>query len=192
VLNITHLDHIAMAARNAPEQLALLQKLLGFKPLYDFGAGGGGAGFGGGTSQVRGTDIEFEVIDPAGPASFVHRFLEESGPGLHHIAVEVADFDEALAEIERLGLTPFGGVSEDGQWRFTFLHPKETGGVLWQPFVWTRARREFDRSAGPGLVGLKRVDHVSVAVPDRDMQVAFQERVFGMQVEGSWSDDGDG
>jgi methylmalonyl-CoA/ethylmalonyl-CoA epimerase len=191
VLNITHLDHIAMAAPSATDQLALLQKLLGFKPLYDFG-GVGAAGFGGGTSQVRGTDIEFEVIEPAGPQSFVQRFLDESGPGLHHIAFEVPDFDEALAEIERLGLTPFGGVSEDGQWRFTFLHPKETGGVLWQPFVWTREKRQFDRSTGPGLVGLKRVDHVSLAVPDRDRQVAFQERVFGMQVEGSWTDHGDG
>jgi methylmalonyl-CoA/ethylmalonyl-CoA epimerase len=191
VLKIKHLDHIAMAAPNAAEQIARLQQLLGFKPLYEFG-GLNTAGFGGGTSQVRGTDIEFEVIDPGGPQSFVQRFLDESGPGLHHIAIEVFDFEETMDEIKRLGLTPFGGIAEDGQWRFTFLHPKETGGVLWQPFTWTREPRQFDRSAGGGIVGLKRVDHVSLAVPDRDKQVAFQERVFGMTLEGSWTDEGQG
>ena len=36
MLKITHLDHIAMAAPSAPEQLKLLEKLLGFKPLYEF------------------------------------------------------------------------------------------------------------------------------------------------------------
>lgn len=191
MLKITHLDHIAMAAPDAKAQLALLNRLLGFKPLYDFG-GLGTAGFGGGTSQVRGTDIEFEVIDPVGPQSFVQRFLDESGPGLHHIAIEVESLDDTVEEMRRLGLTAFGGVAEDGQWRFTFLHPKETGGVLWQPFEWSRERRQFDRSAGPGLVGLKRVEHVSVAVPDRDRQVEFQQRVFGMEVEGSWHDEHDG
>jgi methylmalonyl-CoA/ethylmalonyl-CoA epimerase len=191
VIKIKHLDHIAMAAPNAHEQLERLHRLLGFKSLYEFD-GLRTTGFGGGTSQVNGTDMEFEVIDPGGPESFVQRFLDESGPGLHHIAIEVHDFDETLEEMKRLGLTPFGGVSEDGQWRFTFLHPKETGGVLWQPFVWTREPRQFDRSAGGGIVGLKRVDHVSIAVPNRDKQVEFQERAFGMTVQGSWSDPNDG
>lgn len=191
MLDITHVDHISMAAPDAKAQMALLERLLGFKPLYEFG-GLRTAGFGGGTSQVRGTDIEFEVIDPLGPESFIQRFLDESGPGLHHIAIEVADLDAAIDQMKRLGLTPFGGVSEDGQWRFTFLHPRETGGVLWQPFVWSREPRRFDRSAGGGVVGLQRVDHVSLAVPDRDRQVAFQERVFGMTLEGSWHDEREG
>ncbi|MCA9844378.1 MAG: VOC family protein [Dehalococcoidia bacterium] len=192
MLKITHLDHIAMAAPSAPEQLKLLEKLLGFKPLYEF-EGLRTAGFGGGTSQVKGTDIEFEVIDPNNPESFVHRFLAESGPGLHHIAIEVEDIDETVAELERQGLHAFGGVIGDGQWRSTFIHPKETGGILWQPFVWSREPRKFDRTAGGGIVGLKRVDHVSMAVPDRDRQVEFQQRVFGFELEGEgWHNEYEG
>jgi methylmalonyl-CoA/ethylmalonyl-CoA epimerase len=193
LLKITHLDHIAMAAPNAADQVKLMEKLLGFKPLYEFG-GLSSVGFGGGTTQVNGTDIEFEVIDPNGPESFVHRFLAESGPGLHHIAIQVEDIDETVAELERLGLHAFGGIASDGQWRFTFIHPKETGGILWQPFVWSREPREFDRSAGKGVVGLKRIDHVSMAVPDRDRQVEFQQRVFGFELEGEglWHNEHEG
>ncbi len=188
MLKITHLDHIAMAAPNAGEQMKLLEKLLGFKPLYEFG-GVATAGFGGGTSQVKGTGIEFEVIDPNSPESFVHRFLAESGPGLHHIAIQVESIEDTVAEMERLGLHAFGGIAGDGQWRFTFIHPKESGGILWQPFVPAREPQERDRSAGGGIVGLKRVDHVSMAVPDRDKQVDFQQRVFGFELESNFHDD---
>ena len=60
---------------------------------------------------VRGTDIEFEVISPATEDSFVKKFLEQQGPGLHHITIEVPDIMEAAAELRRLGIEPFGGVN---------------------------------------------------------------------------------
>lgn len=188
MIELTHVDHISMAAENAREQQARLERLLGFRFLYEFPAHEGSE-FGGCTSQVRGTEMEFEVIEPARPGSFVRRFLDEGGPGLHHIAVEVRSIDETVAEMRRLGLTPFGGIAEDGQWRFTFIHPKESGGVLWQPFEWSRPVREMDRDAGGGVVGLVRMDHVSMAVPDADRQVEWQAKVFGMRLEGSWRDD---
>jgi len=188
LIAVTHIDHISMGAADAPKQQKLLERLLGFKFLYEFPKHDP-MGFGGCTSQVRGTDMEFEVIEPASPKSFVQRFLDESGPGLHHIAVEVASIDEAVAEMERLGLTPFGGIATDSQWRFTFIHPKESGGILWQPFEWTRPPRELDRNAGGGVVGLVRMDHVSMAVPDADSQVEWQAKVFGMELKGSWTDE---
>ena len=185
---MTHIDHISMGAENAREQQALLERLLGFKFLHEFPAHEA-SGFGGCTSQVRGTEMEFEVIEPSGPGSFVRRFLDEGGPGLHHIAVETSSIDATVEEMKKLGLTPFGGVSDDGQWRFTFIHPKESGGILWQPFEWTGRPQEMDRNAGGGAVGLVRMDHVSMAVPDADKQVEWQARVFGMELKGSWTDE---
>lgn len=179
-----------MAASDWRAQADWLGRVLGFRFLSHFPEQGGG--FEGCTLQVPGTDIEFEVIAPTRPDSFLQRFLATDGPGLHHVAVEVDDIEATVAEMERLGLTPFGGVQDDGSWRFTFIHPKESGGVLWQPFVPKEAPREVDRSTGGGLVGLVRVDHVSMAVPDLDWQVAFQERVFGMEVEARWRSDEEG
>jgi methylmalonyl-CoA epimerase len=191
VIPIKRIDHISMGHHDYKAQLARLERLLGFKPLYDFPAREGSE-FIGGTSQVRGTEIEFEVIEPSHPGSFLQRFLDSQGPGLHHIAVETHSIEETVAELERLGITPFGGIADDGSWLFTFIHPKESGGVLWQPYVYKERPRELDRSAGGGVVDLVRVDHVSVAVKDIQKQLEFQSQVFGFETLAEWEDEEDG
>ncbi|WP_322818852.1 VOC family protein [Tepidiforma sp.] len=188
MLPIKRLDHISMAAPDFRAQAAKLERLLGFKYLHDWEAGPN-QDFEGCVAQVRGTEIEFEVIAPARPDSFVQKFLEQNGPGLHHITMEVEDIHAAAAELERLGLTPFGGVQDDGSWYVTYIHPKESGGILWQLFVAHRPAPEVDRTAGGGIVGLERMDHVSMAVPDLERQVAWQQRVFGMELLTQWEDE---
>lgn len=177
-----------MAAASWKTQSEKLERLLGFKFLHDWPQDSPD-GFTGCVSQVRGTGIEFEVIEPASPRSFVQKFLDESGPGLHHITVEVHNIEEAAAALERQGITPFGGITDDGSWRLTYIHPKDSGGVLWQLFVPYRLPAEADRNAGGGIVGLERVDHVSLACTDLDRQIDWQERIFGMQQISRWTDD---
>ncbi|KAA0241257.1 MAG: VOC family protein [Dehalococcoidia bacterium] len=177
-----------MAAPSWREQADLLQKLLGFKFLSSWQAGPG-SDFNGSVSQVRGTGIEFEVIEPATPDSFVQKYIDANGPGLHHITVEVHDIHETAAEIERLGMKPFGGIADDGEWLLTYIHPKDSGGILWQFFVPKRMPKELDRSAGGGVVNLRRVDHVSMAVEDIDRQAEWQARTLGMKELSRWRDD---
>ncbi|MGE5594972.1 MAG: VOC family protein [Hyphomicrobiales bacterium] len=190
MITIKHVDHISMAAADWRAQSSLLQKLLGFKFLHNWEQAPG-QDFVGCVSQVPGTDIEFEVIQPATSDSFVQKFLDERGPGLHHITMEVPSIDEAAAELERLGITPFGGISFDGEWRLTYIHPKDSGGILYQLFEPTNAHHwEVDRTiTDHGVTNLKRVDHVSMAVPDLDRQVEWQQRVFGMEPQGRWTDE---
>jgi methylmalonyl-CoA/ethylmalonyl-CoA epimerase len=188
LLPIKRVDHIAMAAADWRPQAAKLERLLGFKLLHNWEAGPN-EDFDGSVSQVRDTGIEFEVISPARPDSFVQKFLEQNGPGLHHITVEVEDIHAAAAELERLGITPFGGVTNDGAWHVTYIHPRDSGGILWQLFVSHQPPAEVDREAGGGVVDLQRVDHVSMAVPDLDRQADWQERVFGMERLREWDDE---
>jgi methylmalonyl-CoA/ethylmalonyl-CoA epimerase len=178
-----------MAAPAWKPQAEKLQHLLGFKLLHDFGTNSSAAGFAGCVSQVPGTEIEFEVLEPAGPRSFVQKFLDEQGPGLHHITLEVDDLEAACAELERHGITPFGGITDDGQWRMTYIHPKDSGGILWQLFVPKHKPPKVDRSTGRGAIGLRRIDHVSLAVPDLETAVAWHTRVIGMVEDGRWTDD---
>lgn len=188
MLPLKRVDHISMAAPNSKTQQELLERLLGFKFLHSWDAHPGDD-FSGCVSQVRGTEIEFEVIQPAGEGSFVQRFLDQQGPGLHHITAEVTSIEAAAAELERLGITPFGGISDDGEWRLTYIHPKDSGGILWQLFEPKHAARDMDRSAGGGAVDLRRVDHVSMAVNDLDKQIEWQARVFGMEPMARWQED---
>ena len=189
MLNVKRVDHISMAAPAWKPQAEQLEKLLGFKLLHSFG-GNSASDFDGSVSQVRNTGIEFEVISPNRPDSFVQKYLDQNGGGgLHHITIEVHDIHEAAAELERMGIKPFGGIQDDGMWNLTYIHPKDSGGILWQLFVAHRQPPEVDRSAGGGAVDLQRVDHVSMAVPDLEKQIAWQQKVFGGEVEGRWEEE---
>ena len=67
-----------MAAPAWKEQADRLERLLGFKFLHSWQAGPN-SDFDGCVSQVRGTEIEFEIISPAGERSFLQKFLSEQG-----------------------------------------------------------------------------------------------------------------
>jgi methylmalonyl-CoA/ethylmalonyl-CoA epimerase len=189
LIEITHVDHVSMGAPDWVAQRDRLGRLLGFKFLHHFPARTE-EDFEGCTMQVPGTDIEFEVISPAGPTNFVHRFVQERGPGLHHITVEVPDIHAAAAELKNLGIEPFGGVQDDGEWHVTYIHPRESGGILWQLFRSHAPDRNEDRTTeGGGAVGVKRMDHVSMATDNLDRQVEWQQRVFGFELLGTWQDD---
>ncbi|MDE3132555.1 MAG: methylmalonyl-CoA epimerase [Acidobacteriota bacterium] len=77
-------------------------------------------------------DAHLELIAPLGPKTGVARFLEQRGPGLHHLAYRVDDIDAALASLSAAGVRliderPRIGIRGS---RVAFLHPKATGGVL--------------------------------------------------------------
>ena len=77
-------------------------------------------------------DGPVELLRPLGPDTAVGRFLEKSGPGLHHVAYAVENIDAALERAREAGLRlidtePREGIRDS---RVAFLHPRSTGGVL--------------------------------------------------------------
>jgi methylmalonyl-CoA/ethylmalonyl-CoA epimerase len=73
-----------------------------------------------------------ELLAPLGPDTPVGKFLAKKGPGLHHVAYQVADIDATLDQLRAAGLrlideTPRTGIRSS---RVAFLHPSATGGVL--------------------------------------------------------------
>lgn len=75
-----------------------------------------------------------ELLEPTqADAPSVGRFLERNPRGgLHHLTFKVADLDVALGELAKLGIEPFGTMTESPSWKETYLHPRQTGGVLIQ------------------------------------------------------------
>jgi methylmalonyl-CoA/ethylmalonyl-CoA epimerase len=73
-----------------------------------------------------------ELLRPLGPETAVGRFLERSGPGLHHVAYATADIESALEQVQAAGLKAIDERPRRGirGTRVAFLHPKSTGGVL--------------------------------------------------------------
>jgi methylmalonyl-CoA/ethylmalonyl-CoA epimerase len=73
-----------------------------------------------------------ELLAPLGPDTPVGKFLGRQGPGLHHVAYQVADIDATLAALTQAGLRlideqPRVGIRGS---RVAFIHPRATDGVL--------------------------------------------------------------
>jgi methylmalonyl-CoA/ethylmalonyl-CoA epimerase len=80
--------------------------------------------------KIGETKIELlESTDPEGP---IGKFIEKKGEGIHHIAYQVDDIEQALAETEAKGVRLIDKSPRKGAEGLSigFLHPKNTAGVL--------------------------------------------------------------
>jgi methylmalonyl-CoA/ethylmalonyl-CoA epimerase len=77
-------------------------------------------------------ESRIELLEPTSPDSPVAKFLEKNGPGIHHLAYEVADLEQRLAGLKDQGVRLVDEVPRGGAHgtRIAFLHPKASGGVL--------------------------------------------------------------
>lgn len=106
-----------------------------------------------------GPENELEFLGPLGSRGFLTTFLQKHGPGVHHLAIEVPDIEEATRAVSENGVAVFGTAGEKGM-RFTFLHPRSTlrtGMQLMQ--------RNPQKPAQNPMV--KGIDHVAISVEDR-------------------------
>ncbi len=73
-----------------------------------------------------------ELLRPLGPDTPVGRFLARRGPGMHHVAFEVADLPAELARLRAGGVELIDEEPRSGLFglQVAFVHPDATGGVL--------------------------------------------------------------
>jgi methylmalonyl-CoA/ethylmalonyl-CoA epimerase len=73
-----------------------------------------------------------QLLAPTSDESAIAKFLQRSGPGIHHLAYRVADLDAATARLHRRGLRMLYHTGRAGTHGslINFLHPKDGGGVL--------------------------------------------------------------
>lgn len=83
--------------------------------------------------MVSAGESRIELLEATSPDSPIARFISKRGEGLHHIAMKVADLDEAVKRLKASGRRL---VTDDiqsggaGDYRYIFIHPKSAGGVL--------------------------------------------------------------
>ncbi len=75
-------------------------------------------------------DLQLELIAPGSGDSVYSEFLDRSGPGLHHVCVEVADdaaFDAAVAAAADGGATVAAQGVMPGGMRFAYVSDERSG-----------------------------------------------------------------
>lgn len=73
-----------------------------------------------------------ELVQSTDPDGIMNKFIEKKGEGIHHIAFEVEDIDQALEELKAKGVPLIDQQARPGahEARIAFLHPKGTNGIL--------------------------------------------------------------
>jgi methylmalonyl-CoA/ethylmalonyl-CoA epimerase len=125
---LTKIDHIGIAVHSLDESIPFFENVLGLtcekieevpsqKVKTAFFAVG---------------DVHLELLEPMSDESPIAKFLENKGPGVHHVAYQSDDVQNQLDHAAKEGCrliheTPIDGA---GGKKVAFLHPKSTFGVL--------------------------------------------------------------
>jgi methylmalonyl-CoA epimerase len=122
------IDHVGIAVADLDAAIALHRAAYGIPPAHRETVAEQGV-------EAVLLDVgenHVELLRPLAEDSPVGRFLARRGPGLHHVAYQVADIDAALARLREAGVrlideAPRTGIRGS---RVAFLHPAATGSVL--------------------------------------------------------------
>ena len=122
------INHLAVVVHSVDEALTFWRDALGlpFDGIQDVPDEAVKIGF----LDVGGVHIE--LLEPTTDDSGVAKYLDKRGPGMHHLCLEVDDLDTAMAELEAKGVQLIYEMprTRDNGRRYTFIHPKSTGGVM--------------------------------------------------------------
>lgn len=120
-------DHVAIGMPTMADAAPFLSGELGGVPDAGYPSGV----FTWGTYRFEGGG-SIEIIEPLGASGFLHRFLAERGPGVHHVTFKVPSLDEVCARAEAAGYDIVGRDDSEPTWREAFLHPKQALGIVVQ------------------------------------------------------------
>jgi methylmalonyl-CoA epimerase len=121
---VIRLHHVAFAHSGSGSQ-DLIAEVLGLACEHEE------AGPGFVERMLPAGDSYLQLLQAAGPGT-VERFVQRRGPGLHHVAFEVSDLDEAVADLRGRGVRLIDGSPRPGGMgtRIAFIHPSAIPGLL--------------------------------------------------------------
>jgi len=77
-------------------------------------------------------ESSIELLQDVSGASAIKKFIEKNGEGIQHIAFEVDNIEEAVAELKAKGVKLIDETPRQGAHGMTiaFIHPKASRGIL--------------------------------------------------------------
>lgn len=119
------LHHVGIATNDLDALCDLYVGLLGCPVVHEETLDGTDVAF------LEGTESYLELLEPH-EEGVIQRFLEEHGPGIHHLAFRTKDIENLLEHAKTLDVEPVDSEPRQGAWgqKVAYLHPNSTGGVL--------------------------------------------------------------
>ncbi len=125
-MKIKRISHIGIGVSEADQAKSLFQEMLGL-PVTGMEMVGEVK-----TVFMPVGETNLELVQSTEPDGVIKKFIEKRGEGIHHLAFEVEDIDQALEELKTKGVQLIDQKPRPGahQTRVAFLHPKGTHGIL--------------------------------------------------------------
>ena len=136
-MRILGIDHIGIASGDLAKHIEIFGNKLGLE-IHDIEEKDPYGGLRAAFARIGDTDLEIlEDRVPDGDQKVIDqrdiaRFVSRRGQGLHHIALRVADIEEAMRDARAAGLQVIDEAPRPGARgsKIPFLHPRSTGGIL--------------------------------------------------------------
>jgi len=132
---LARFGHVAIAVKDIDQGLEFFRRYFPARTVREKQLSRSTGNFVAAQIEIAGGNLEL-IQSPGHPVSddFVARFIERRGEGLHHITVDLKDFDATLAKLKRDGVRVVGeGKNRHGRRQF-FISPRSAFGALIQ--VW--------------------------------------------------------
>lgn len=123
---VKRIDHVGIAVEDLDAAQALYEQLFGAVAV--------------GRDSLPDTEVlmlkvgdtQIELVASRGPETPVGKFIANRGPGMHHVAFEVADVGAELGRLAAAGAELIDESPRLGAFGKTvaFVHPRSVGGVL--------------------------------------------------------------
>lgn len=133
VLGFT-VEHVEVNVDQGVREAMLIVGPVGASVVGPFGGSGsevvGGSGAGGAGNTDAATEIQ--LLAPLTPDSVLAKFLDRSGPAVHHVAYAVDDVEAECARLRARGVRVLWDRARPGTRGslVNFVHPADAGGVL--------------------------------------------------------------
>jgi catechol 2,3-dioxygenase-like lactoylglutathione lyase family enzyme len=195
LVDVQGLHHYTLSAADLDETVAWYARVLGFEPTWQNGAHPWGR-----VGYMQGPGLRLEILEVRDPKPLPSY---AAGPepdtdltvcGHKHFALLHPDMGAAVEELQALGegILSFKRVDLDGIGEFVAVFIADnTGGLIELP--------EEDEAAGepklaarshgqssPRPLGIKKVHHIALCVPDREEAVRWYSNVFGFSLATSF------
>jgi len=84
------------------------------------------------TVFLKAGNSKIELIEDLNKNGVINNFINKRGEGIHHIAIEVKNITKEIKRLKEKGFSIINSTPSKGAngKLISFLHPKETGGVL--------------------------------------------------------------
>lgn len=145
---IERFDHVALAVRDVESSLAFVEHL--------------GGTFHAGADHIRNSfrwvqfdmpgSSRLELITPLARDSFLVRFLDKRGEGVHHLTYKVSDVEQCARHAETLGYR-ISSLHLHPTWSEVFLHPGDAHGTVIQLASWSDESAWTKATLGDVLAG---------------------------------------